>query len=309
MYICDNTLYINFFIEIISKPSHKSLSASSFSLSGDDTNPNLKTSLSSESESEFYLRNATQSLSNSDNNISDKSPSTQLELNIEKISPDKINSSNLSLLSRFRKMPKMSTVVNSTKNQQDCLNLDPTSPLKLCLKQEPRIPFAPLHPPQRLRRLNVLNQDEVPPEVEHTISNVFGDFINTDMLPVLRCILTFNNYRHQGERYNRIISPYIEKSISMPLRLKNVNYTLKITPIKHLTTSQPIKSNLSPSQLMLHRRAKSTSNRSTITSFHSTNKYIQPKRSNDNCPIKLLETSHTKMKTFPEKFLYLLDLL
>ena len=95
------------------------------------------------------------------------------------------------------------------------------------------------------------------------------------------------------DKLNQMISPFIEKSISIPLRINNLNLTMKVTTAHKYN---------SPNQLMLHRKANNT------TSKHSTNYYqrsssLVPKISNDNCPIKLCTSSKRTYSKMEESYL------
>ena len=59
--------------------------------------------------------------------------------------------------------------------------------------------------------------------VDQKIYGYFKEFGNTDMLPVLPGILAFKTFRYKAETLNQMISPYIEQSLSMPLRYKNMD--------------------------------------------------------------------------------------
>ena len=119
------------------------------------------------------------------------------------------------------------------------------------------------------------------------ISKFFKEFVNTDVLPVLRGILTFKTFRYKAETQNQMISPYIEKSLSMPLRYKNMEYNLRVTPLTKRVRS------CSSNQTMPDRRAIGMTRWTNNSSFQSNSKLISD-ISYENSPIKLLETSQTK---------------
>ena len=170
-----------------------------------------------------------------------------------------------------------------TSPQTDVLSINTTSPIRLSC-----IPFTPLYsPPKRVTKLAMLKSNEVPPEVELMISKFFEEFGNTDMLPVLRGIFAFKIFRYKAETQNQMISPYIEKSLSIPLRYKNMEYNLRITPLTKRVRS------CSSNQAMLGRRAIGMTRWTNNSSFQSNSKHISD-ISYENCPIKLLETSQTK---------------
>ena len=171
-----------------------------------------------------------------------------------------------------------------TSPQTDVLSINTTSPIRLSC-----IPFTPLYsPPKRVTKLAMLKSNEVPPEVELTISKFIEEFGNTDVLPVLRGILTFKTFRYKAETQNQMISPYIEKSLSMSLRYKNMECNLSITTLPD-----------TPAEIQFTNLSRDTvrTPRTPIIRFNSsleTSNTFVPTSSYENCPIKLLETSQTR---------------
>ena len=221
-----------------------------------------------------HTLHTTRSLTSSDGESYSTSPLKTLELNIDKLSHEQVRD--------VSKSPPLSNCITTTQ-QTDILCLDTTSPIRLS-----RTPFTPLYsPPKRITKLARLESNEVLPEVELMISKFFKEFINTDALPVLRGILTFKSFRYKAETQNRMISPYIEKSLSVPLRYKDMEYTLKITPLSKRYPNRGCSYNPA-------RRAIGMSRSNSDNSFQSNSKLVSD-TSYENCPIKLLETSQTKI--------------
>ena len=232
----------------------------------------------------------TRSLTGSEGDSSPKYPLKLLELNIDKLSPEQVKHvSNSSPIS-----PKTFT---TTTQQTDILCLNNTSPIRIY-----RTPFTPLYsPPNRITKLAKLESNEVLPEIELMISKFFKEFVNTDVLPVLRGILTFKTFRYRTEAQNEMISPYIEKSVSIPLHYNNFEYTFKMIPLSKRVLSRGCSSN----QAMMGRRAVGMT--SSSNSFQNNSKLVSD-TSFENCPIKLLETSQTKLDTDIPSKIYLANI-
>ena len=140
------------------------------------------------------------------------------------------------------------------------------------------------------------------------ISTAFKEFVNTDAIHVLRGILTIRNYRFQGERHSKILTPYIETSISLPLKIRNEHFTLKLTPLSLLKNPNnsitdrrvyPPQTSYSPAQLSLLDRARVASKHSQYSNnsfrkLNSTQLNTNSPLTNGTdfmYPIKLLDTS------------------
>ena len=146
-----------------------------------------------------------------------------------------------------------------------------------------------------------MNSEEVPAEVEQIISTAYREFINTDMIQVLRGILTFRNYKFRAEKHSKMLTPYIETSIKLPLKIKDENFILKLTPLSLMKSPsmRPALSQIScsPNQLALRDIPQVVpSKRSEYTKSSTKHTKINTSLTLTNGtslvrPIKLLETS------------------
>ena len=292
--------------------SSESLSSSHEEIASASNTPNNKLNYLSPESSRHTVATPLSLSQSTNSNKSPNTPAKVLELSLERLSPElepKLSPPTPHIKTNKQLITKPIRTT-PTRDKEDILTLSSTQGIQLVQKHlsllpsKPNVPLRPFIHKQPFR-FATLDSEEVPTEVEQIISTAFREFINTDMIQVLRGILTFRNYRLRGENHNRILSPYIERSITLPLKIRDENFTLKLTPLslfKNPKESPVVKRaalsqiSCSPNQLAIRDRTQTVlSNRSHHESPSTKHFHINASSPLANgispmYPIKLLDT-------------------